>query len=244
MLVPEVGSRLSCGGDTWSSWAGTQPRRDLFGFDGYRWRRDGVLLAGSPSATYTPTAADKAHRISCEITVTYPLLAVSVSAASPPVVIRRAPLTLKIAASAALKKTRTLQAVGRPTAAWRLSSVRPPVGLQRAQDQHANDEEDDEHDDEGSQDALQSVSGVPVVLRHRDSLPFTLNSSLLLGDYPRRETSPRTLPRGRKRRPHVTEESQAKRVIEVQGNVSALLGKLLEPRGVSTSAERRSANGQ
>jgi uncharacterized repeat protein (TIGR01451 family) len=101
---PLVGFRLSCGGDTWSSWAGAQPRRDLFGFDGYRWRRDGALLAGSPSATYTPTAADKAHRISCEITVTYPLLAVSVSAASPPVVIRRAPLTLKIAASTTLRR--------------------------------------------------------------------------------------------------------------------------------------------
>ncbi len=114
---PRVGSRLSCGGDTWSSWAGAQPRRDLFGFDGYRWRRDGALLAGSPSATYTPTAADKAHRISCEITVTYPLLAVSVSAASPPVVIRRAPLTLKIAGS------RTLRRGGRGTFSYRVKNA-------------------------------------------------------------------------------------------------------------------------
>lgn len=102
--APFVGSRLSCGGDAWSSWAGTRPRRDLFAFDGYRWRRDGVLISGPPSATYTPRAADKAHRISCEITVTYPLLAVSVSEASRPVVIRRAPLTLKTVAGTTLRR--------------------------------------------------------------------------------------------------------------------------------------------
>jgi transposase len=34
------------------------------------------------------------------------------------------------------------------------------------------------------------------------------------------------------------ELEKAKRVIEVQGNVSALLGELLEPRGASTSTER------
>jgi len=34
------------------------------------------------------------------------------------------------------------------------------------------------------------------------------------------------------------ELGKAKKVIEVQGNVSALLGELLEPRGASTSTER------
>jgi hypothetical protein len=34
------------------------------------------------------------------------------------------------------------------------------------------------------------------------------------------------------------ELAKARRVIEVQGNVSALLGELLEPRGASTSTER------
>jgi len=34
------------------------------------------------------------------------------------------------------------------------------------------------------------------------------------------------------------ELEKAKRVIEVQGNVSALLGELLEPRGATTSTER------
>jgi transposase-like protein len=34
------------------------------------------------------------------------------------------------------------------------------------------------------------------------------------------------------------ELEKARRVIEVQGNVSALLGELLEPRGASTSTER------
>lgn len=35
-----------------------------------------------------------------------------------------------------------------------------------------------------------------------------------------------------------TELDKARKVIEVQGNVSALLGELLEPRGASTSTER------
>jgi transposase len=35
-----------------------------------------------------------------------------------------------------------------------------------------------------------------------------------------------------------TELDKAKKVIEVQGNVSALLGELLEPRGASESTER------
>jgi hypothetical protein len=34
------------------------------------------------------------------------------------------------------------------------------------------------------------------------------------------------------------ELAKAKRVIEVQGNVSALLGELLEPRGATKSTER------
>lgn len=57
-------------------------------------------------------------------------------------------------------------------------------------------------------------------------------------------------PRGRKpphpleagnaelRRRAEADPGKAKRVIEVQGNVSALLGELLEPRGATTSTER------
>ena len=31
----------ACGADTWSSWAGQQPSRSAYGFDGYQWRLDG-----------------------------------------------------------------------------------------------------------------------------------------------------------------------------------------------------------
>lgn len=92
-----VGGKLTCTGDTWSSWAGLQPRRDMFGYDGYRWRRDGIVVSGPPAPTYAPTGRDSGHRISCEVTVTYPLLAVTASAVSAPVVIRPALLALTIA---------------------------------------------------------------------------------------------------------------------------------------------------
>ena len=86
----QVGSPLTCAGDTWSSWAGLQPLRGLFGFDGYGWLRDGAPLAEA-TPTYTPAAEDLGHQISCEVTVTYPLLDVTTSAASTPVLIGPAP---------------------------------------------------------------------------------------------------------------------------------------------------------
>ena len=89
--APRFGSPLTCSGDTWSSWAGEQPRRDLLGFDGYRWLRDGAPVGGTPSATYTSNAADVGHRISCEVTVTYPLLMVTTSATSAPALIGAGP---------------------------------------------------------------------------------------------------------------------------------------------------------
>jgi len=80
----------SCGGDTWSSWAGRQPSRTAFGFDGYRWLLDGSAIAGATSASYTPTAADAGHLLSCTVTATYDLLDVTVSAASAAVPVKGA----------------------------------------------------------------------------------------------------------------------------------------------------------
>jgi streptogramin lyase len=70
----------TCGGDTWSTWAGRQPSRDAFGFDGYVWLLDGVPVAAGSS--YTPTTADAGHQLSCVVTATYPLLDVTASATS------------------------------------------------------------------------------------------------------------------------------------------------------------------
>jgi streptogramin lyase len=77
-----VGVPKACGGDVWSTWAGQQPSHDAFGFDGYQWLLDGSPIAGQTSPSYTPTTADFGHQLSCTVTVTYPLLVVTVSATS------------------------------------------------------------------------------------------------------------------------------------------------------------------
>jgi streptogramin lyase len=77
-----VGLDQSCGGDSWSSWAGQQPSRSAFGFDGYQWLLDGSPIAGATGTSYTPTADQAGHLLSCRVTATYTLLAVTVSAPS------------------------------------------------------------------------------------------------------------------------------------------------------------------
>jgi streptogramin lyase len=80
----------TCGGDTWSSWAGQQPSRTAFGFDGYRWLLDGAAIPGATGASYTPTAAQAGHTLSCAVTATYLLIQVTVSATSPAVAVEGA----------------------------------------------------------------------------------------------------------------------------------------------------------
>jgi virginiamycin B lyase len=88
VTAPEVGGTggvnvaQTCGGDTWSSWAGQQPSRSAFGFDGYRWLLDGSPIAGATGTSYTPSAAQAGRQLSCEVTATYALIAVTVSAKS------------------------------------------------------------------------------------------------------------------------------------------------------------------
>ena len=57
-----------CAGDVWSSWAGQQPSRSAYGFDGYRWLLDGSPIAGASGTSYTPSAADAGHLLSCQVT--------------------------------------------------------------------------------------------------------------------------------------------------------------------------------
>ena len=85
-----VGVPQACGGDVWSSWAGQQPSRNAFGFDGYRWLLDGSPIAGGTGTSYTPTAAEAGHLLSCMATATYTFLAVTVSATSAAVEVKGA----------------------------------------------------------------------------------------------------------------------------------------------------------
>jgi hypothetical protein len=61
----------------------------LYGFDGYVWLRDGSPIAGQTGQNYTPDGADVGHRLSCRITVTYPVpFLVSASATSSAITVR------------------------------------------------------------------------------------------------------------------------------------------------------------
>jgi hypothetical protein len=85
-----LGATQTCGGDTWTSWAGEQPSHAAFGFDGYRWLLDGSVIAGATGATYEPTADQVGHALSCTVTVSYALVQVTASATSTAVTIKGA----------------------------------------------------------------------------------------------------------------------------------------------------------
>jgi hypothetical protein len=78
----------------WSDWAGAQPSFTRFGFDGFRWLRDGSPIAGQTTSTYMPVAADLGHQLACSQAGTYTLFPVTASATSAPVLVRdvRAPV--------------------------------------------------------------------------------------------------------------------------------------------------------
>lgn len=85
-----LGAVQTCGGDTWSSWAGQQPSRSAFGFDGYQWFLDGSAIAGATGPSYTPAADQVGHALSCKVTASYALVQVTVSATSGEVTVKGA----------------------------------------------------------------------------------------------------------------------------------------------------------
>lgn len=58
----KVGQPLTCSEGAWTTPAPTSYT--------YRWLRDGVAIGGAEANTYTVTAADEGHSISCEVTAT------------------------------------------------------------------------------------------------------------------------------------------------------------------------------
>jgi streptogramin lyase len=95
-----VGVAQTCGGDTWSDWAGQQPSRTMFGFDGYQWYLDGSPITGATGTSYVPSADQAGHLLSCTVTATYPLLAVTVSATSAAIEVKGAAQQLSELAAA------------------------------------------------------------------------------------------------------------------------------------------------
>lgn len=84
------GGSLRCRPAGWARWAGVAPSPSTFAFDGFRWRRNGRLIAGARTDILRATAAGADQKTSCQETVTYPepwlVSAVSVSRAvvAPP----------------------------------------------------------------------------------------------------------------------------------------------------------------
>jgi streptogramin lyase len=121
----QPGSPLTCGGATWSTWAGLQPSASLFGFDGYQWLDNGSAIPGAAAQTYTPPSSEGGHKLSCRVTVTYGLTWTTASTTSPPVTLAYTRITAPITVAWAW--------VGKPcrrcyTIVKRLSVAALPVG--------------------------------------------------------------------------------------------------------------------
>ena len=120
----QQGSVQSCSA-AWWSWASVQPQSSLFGFDGYRWLLDGTPI--TTGQTYTPTAANIGHELSCSATVTYPLpLLVTAVAASSPVVVSAPPTPFIADARESSKTWREGPALARISRMHRLRRI--PIG--------------------------------------------------------------------------------------------------------------------
>ena len=123
-----AGAAQTCSG-SWATWASLQPSESLLGFDGYHWLLDGSQIATGRS--YTPTASNAGHQLSCAETVTYPLpFFVSASATSTPVLVAPAPPPPQVPLLAP-----RITAAHESASTWRLggklariSRRKPPIG--------------------------------------------------------------------------------------------------------------------
>jgi hypothetical protein len=93
-----VGQQLTC---SKGSWSGSTPQTYT-----YAWLRDGVVLTGATSTTYTPKLADAGHKLSCRVTAKN--LGGGASAASAAVSVPPAPSATTAAATAITQTTATL----------------------------------------------------------------------------------------------------------------------------------------
>jgi GH25 family lysozyme M1 (1,4-beta-N-acetylmuramidase) len=59
--TPAVGRTLACSEGSWTNFPGSF---------GYRWLRDGAVIATATSSAHTVTTADAGHRLSCRVTAT------------------------------------------------------------------------------------------------------------------------------------------------------------------------------
>jgi hypothetical protein len=83
---PEVAAH-TCEGARWRHWAGEKSSLTALPEDGYSWTVDGQVVKRAVNQSYVPPASDAGKKLACTVTVTYPVLNVTVSATSAAVVI-------------------------------------------------------------------------------------------------------------------------------------------------------------
>jgi streptogramin lyase len=103
--APQPGNTLTCNAGMWSSWAGQQPSLNENGFDGFSWRLNGQPIAGATSSSFTVAGNDSGGQISCQETVTYPLVGTTATAASGPVTVSPSPGASSPPLGASLSRT-------------------------------------------------------------------------------------------------------------------------------------------
>ena len=116
--APRPGIPATCTAGRFATWMGLQPSATAFAFDGFRWRRNDILLGGHRGPQFTPSRHDAGARLSCREIVTYPPpLSVTVAATSAP---RRLPGGLRARRGAELGAApHRLKGDGRyPAGAW------------------------------------------------------------------------------------------------------------------------------